>query len=47
MWITADYENHMVDMCSLTQFESGVQSLRCVDDALNWREIAATTALVK
>jgi len=40
--------NHVVNMCPLTKFESGLQSLHDVeDDTLSWLEITAITAVVK
>jgi len=40
--------NHTVDTCPLTTFEGGFQSLHNVDDdALNWLQTTATTALAR
>jgi len=40
--------NHIVDMCPLTQFESGLKLVHeADDDAVIWLESTTTTALAK
>jgi len=40
--------SHVIDVCPLTKFNGGLQSLQDVDnDMLNWPETMATTVLAK